>query len=592
MKLPSLIVISLWLLGMSLPAAAAVNAWLDQNHVSPGETVQLTLQHDGQTGSRPDLSPLQQDFRIIGKSTSSNVQIVNGKMDSQVRLNLTLVPKRSGKLRIPALQWDGQSSPPLTLTVDDNAAGGQNGGAGASGNRHIFIVDTLARQSSYVQAAVKLTVRLYTDRPLYQGSLSLPSSNDVMIKRLGHDLQENEVRNGRQYQVVERHYLLFPQHSGRIRLEGPVLSAQVQGASRTPFGSNPFFGGIFGKNPFAGMLNSTRPIRIQGQPIVLTAQPRPAGSNGHDWLPAEHVTLQQTWQPDHGQMHAGDPVTRHLHLSATGLLAAQLPDLSQLMSLPAGIKAYPDQPKLANSAQGSNVVGTRDQDIALIADRAGHYTIPALHLYWWDTTKNVQREIDLPARTLDILPGSGTATAGTAPPASNPAAASRPRPKPSSTPVLNVVPETGGHLWAWVSLALGTLWLGTLLAWWTSRRRTDVDMTQDRQKPAEKPVPPAARMNEARKAFRQACGENDAHAARRHLIEWSAATFDDPPAGLGALAKRLGNPALKPLLEQLDRACYGGGEWEGGPLQDALQELSGKNAADSGKTAALAGLYP
>ena len=79
---------------------------------------------------------------------------------------------------------------------------------------------------------------------------------------------------------------------------------------------------------------------------MLNALPQPAGSAGHDWLPAQNVTLQVSWQPDHGATHAGDPVTLHLHLNATGLLAAQLPDLSQLMSLPAGIKAYPDQPKL------------------------------------------------------------------------------------------------------------------------------------------------------------------------------------------------------------------------------------------------------
>lgn len=584
MKIPCLFVISLWLLGMSLPASAAINAWLDQYQVSPGETVQLTLQHDGQTSSRPDLSPLRQDFQIIGRSTSSNVQIVNGKMNSQVRLNLTLVPKRDGKLRIPALQWDGQSSPPLTLTVSNNTAGRQGGQAGAASNRHVFIVDTIAQHPSYVQAAVKLTVRLYTDQPLYQANLDLPDSNDVMIKRVGQDRQYNELRNGRNYQVVERHYLLFPQRSGRIEMDGPVLNAQVQDASRNPFGSNPFFGNIFGRNPFAGMLNSTRPIRIQGDSIVLNALPRPAGSSGQDWLPARSVTLQETWQPDHGAIHAGDPVTRHLHLSATGLLAAQLPNLGQLMPLPAGIRAYPDQPKMHNSAQGNNVVGSRDQDIALIADRPGHYTIPALHLYWWDTAKNVQHEIDLPERTLDVLPGTAAVSAGTAPPARHPVAAA-PTPARPPAPLMNVVPPTTGHRWAWVSLVLGILWLSTLIAWWLSRRRTS-------PRPAEKPAT-TPHMTEAREAFRQGCRENDPSAARRHLLEWAATVWpQDPPAGLRTLAKRLRDPALEALLAQLDRACYTGGEWQGGRLLDALHTLSERAKPGAGDTPHLAGLYP
>ena len=244
------------------------------------------------------------------------------------------------------------------------------------------------------------------------------ADNDVLVQQLDQDRQTSETRNGRNYQVIERKYLLFPQRSGRVRLEGPLLNAQIQD-NNTPSGNDPFFSNVFGRNPFAGMVNSTRPIRIQGDPVVLNVRPRPAGSNGHDWLPAQNVTLDETWQPDKGDIHAGDPVTRHLHLSAAGLTAAQLPDLSQLMQLPNGLRAYPDQPKFSNNTGGNNIVGTRDQDIAIIASTPGNYKIPALHLFWWDTASNAQREIDLPARTLDVLPSTGGVAIGTAPPNAN-----------------------------------------------------------------------------------------------------------------------------------------------------------------------------
>src|SRR3569832_2149390 len=120
---------------------------------------------------------------------------------------------------------------------------------------------------------------------------------------------------------------------------------------------------------------------------------RPASGTGHDWLPAQKVTLAETWQPDNGPLHVGDPITRHVHLSALGLTASQLPDLSVLMPLPDGLRAYPDQAKLDTGVQGDGVVGARDQDIALVASRSGRYQIPALHLYWWDTNRNQQREV-------------------------------------------------------------------------------------------------------------------------------------------------------------------------------------------------------
>ena len=53
---------------LSLPASAAISAWLDHDQIAPGETVQLTLQHDGQTDSQPDLSPLKQDFQLLSRS--------------------------------------------------------------------------------------------------------------------------------------------------------------------------------------------------------------------------------------------------------------------------------------------------------------------------------------------------------------------------------------------------------------------------------------------------------------------------------------------------------------------------------------------
>lgn len=107
MNRPTFILMSFLLVGLSLPAAAAVNAWLDHDQVGPGETVQLTLQHDGQTDAEPDLAPLQQDFDIAGRSSGSNIRIINGQMNAQTQISLMLVPKHNGKLQIPALHWDG-----------------------------------------------------------------------------------------------------------------------------------------------------------------------------------------------------------------------------------------------------------------------------------------------------------------------------------------------------------------------------------------------------------------------------------------------------------------------------------------------------
>jgi hypothetical protein len=578
----------------SLPAAAALQAWLAQDRVELGEAVELTLQHDGRGDSEPDLSPLKQDFAIVGRASGSSIQITNGRMTTQAQLRLTLMPKHDGRIPIPPLNWDGEWSPALVLTVAANApqAGSVDGRVAAPGSP-VFLTSTLEQKQPYVQAATPLTLRIYTDQPLYQASLDLPSSNDVVVQQIGKDRQSSEIRDGRSYQVIERDYLLFPQRSGRISLPGAVLEAQVADTRAGAATGDPFdraFGSIFGRNPFAGMMNMTRPLRLQGDAIVLDVRPQPPAVAGQDWLPAQQLSLEESWRPDSTSIRAGEPFTRQLRLSAVGLSAAQLPDLAARMPLPDGIKAYPDQPSLSNEIQGGSLHGRREQDIALIASRPGRYQLPAMRVAWWDTKQNSAREVVLPARTLEILPGVSSTDsqppAGITPVAPAAAAASA----PSSALSLQAAPSAMASAWPWVSLVLGVLWLGTLTAWWRAHRSAPTaPATAGVSATGADPI----RAGAARKAFRQACSGNDAAAARRHLLDWARAAWPhDAPAGLNALARRLEDPAVSPLLRQLDRACYAGGDWHGKPLAEALAALPSAEQKAGGKTSELASLYP
>ena len=98
-------------------ALADVKASLDASQVAVGETVQLTLEHDGQTGGQPDITSLQQDFDILGTSSSTIFQLVNGSASEKTQVVLTLAPKVTGHLTIPPLSWNGEQSQPLSLDV-------------------------------------------------------------------------------------------------------------------------------------------------------------------------------------------------------------------------------------------------------------------------------------------------------------------------------------------------------------------------------------------------------------------------------------------------------------------------------------------
>jgi hypothetical protein len=266
-----------------------------------------------------------------------------------------------------------------------------------------------------------------------------------------------------------------------------------------------------------------------------------------------------------------------LHMHAVGLTGSQLPDLAKFIELPAGLKEYPDEAKLKTVPQGTDVVGSRDQSVALIADQPGRFSIPPLRLRWWDTQGGRSREITVPGRAVEVLPARNPVATQPfeAPIRSRAVSATGERLDPEHAPV---PPKTAapvgradvGLRWRLAVAAGFLLWLATLGAWlfWIYRKRTAA-----RKEQANIDIV-GPRAGKARAAFREACRKNDARAARHCLLAWvEAARPGMRPAGLNALARATDQPSLSLLLRELDRACYVGGQWFGDALTDALKEL-------------------
>lgn len=587
---------------LGLPCQAALEAWLDADRIDRGETVQLTLRRQGQPDSDPDLTPLQADFDILASSRGSTVEIVNGRVAARTDLRLTLAPKVTGSVQVPAIEWGGEHSPALRLAVGAEDAGDD---AGQAGPPPVFLETEVEPTGPYLQQAVSLTVRLYAAVPLYQASLQLPASNDVLIQRLGEDRQREESRGGRSYRVVEREYLIFPQRSGELHLPGPLLDAQVPAPRKrrdrrpTDPATDPFFRGFFGRSPLAGVLNETRPLRLRGEAMALAVRARPDGVGGQYWLPARQLALEEAWSPDNLEARVGEPLTRRLHLKAEGLTAAQLPDLAVLARAPDGLKAYPDPAAMDTAVVGDSAVGSRQQDIALVAERPGTFRLPPIRIEWWDVVADVAREAVLPGRTLRILPVPSaapepTVEARSAPlreQATGPVSAKAADAAPATEPA-GVASRSGDHtVWSSVSLVLGLLWLATFAAWWHERRVRRV---------AAEATPSTARTSRVagnpvtfRRAFQHACQNDDPRGARHALLEWGRACWPEaPPLGLSALGRRFDDPQMGELLKELDRACYGGGGWRGATLASALRELPAGKTGPVPGCEQLAPLYP
>lgn len=573
---------------LSGTSQAAVHAFVSSDRIAAGDTLELTLAYDGQVSSQPDTGPLARDFDVLSTSRSTSVRIVNGTQSSETELKLTLSPKRTGQLTIPALTWQSSQSAPIVITVDSNST--SHADASSQGQfSNVFLETTADDSQPYVQGAVKLTVKLYSGVHLSNASLDFPTTGDVLIEQLGNDRNSTAELNGHRYNVIERDYLLFPQRSGALEIPGPILDARVPARSNSSLFPHDSFSSLFDESPFAEMMQPMRSIRVRADAIALNVRPRPALATASYWIPAKDLTVTSEWHPDSLEVPVGEPITLDLRMRAEGLTAAQLPDIASIVRLPPGLNAYPDQPKLENAGHDGTVIGTRTQSMALIADHAGVFEIPATSIQWWDTRTDQLRTVEVPAVAIKAFPGASANDSSHTNSVVQQGALEGKNEASSRTGA--ALADGNRRQWLWASfVVLAALAVGIAIRRRLVHRRSALTASVTTQ-PALVRRLDASR---SRTAFLAACKVNDPNTARRALLDWSQANWPDaPPLGLRNIAERIHDPAIGALLQDLDRACFVGGHWQGAELARMLDRLPGDSTRKhAAQRSTLAALYP
>ncbi len=529
--------------------AASLQATVDRNPVSENNTLQLILtlrDYDGPIN--PDLTALEGLFDILGSQQSSQVSIINGRMDSTKQLHITLAPKQAGTLVIPGIDIGNLSSQPIILQV--TKAGSQQRGQISD----IALEAEVDITTPYRQQQVILTVRLVHAVNLAEGVLPDPEILGVEIYKLGDDNGYQTVRDGRRFGIIERRYALLPQQSGEITIPSILFRGRAQER---------------GMGSFGGLFNQGRQLQARSKPITLNVKQQPQRNSGIPWLPAKNLTLQAEWSPKQSQFRVGEPITRTLTLQALGLSANQLPELS--LTPQDGFKVYPDQPQLETDTHQQGVIGTRIEKYAIVPTKEGQITLPPINLTWWDSEQNRLSVIKLPAETIQVLAAttesSPTANLATAPSVAN---------NPSNSPII----VDNSTLWPWqIATALFALaWLITLWLWW---KKAPQPSSSGRQKTTSNSSTAASLRDIA-----NACRHNQAEKARDALLAWGKTHKpQQPPHSLIELAKQLDQPQAQQALKKLDETLYKESQnWDGSACWQAIEEPLKKSRSEHKKT--------
>jgi hypothetical protein len=536
---------------MVTDAFGAVITRVDRLDIDLNESFTLEVISDSNIDEQPDISVLEIDFYIGQGSQLSNTTIVNNQIRRSKTWTYVLMPKRAGEITIPPVSIGAESSEPLTITVKEPTFA-------PPGEAEVFVSSEVDFAETHVQAQVLLTVKIYRSVPTRQPALRDPTvaGVEVLSELAGDDRSYEAVINGTPYSVVERVYAIYPQEHGTIEISPARFEARVLRDGR-----------ITGRKVF-----ESDPLTVTVQPIP----PRPTDFPNAVWLPARDLQVSEDWSRDVGEVKAGEPLTRHVTMSALGQLETQIPALASPEVQ--GLNVYPDKPDLSRVIEPGGIRGIRKDQHAMIGVAAGIVTLPAIEIPWWDTAAGEWRVARLPERSITILP-SGEDPVPVAEP--EPVTATEESAEPGE-------PSQSTPFWRRLSELLAAVWVLTLLAWWWSSR----PVRRESREPA--PVPIHKRQSRLLKDARKAARAGDEAGVKGALLEWAVLEWeDDAPRSIGALSRRVSDD-LASQLEALSRQSYGPnpGDFDGEALAAAIRSFSVLSEDESGTEEALPPLMP
>ncbi|MEM6580288.1 MAG: BatD family protein [Pseudomonadota bacterium] len=518
-------------------ASAAVTATLDRQSAALGDTLRLTISaDDGEDLDQIDLSPLSSDFEILQRSTSSKTSYVNGEFTSTQEILLDIAPRREGSLFVPAFRVGQTSTNPIPVAVSERPQGAAN-------DQVVVFEAELDRSSVYVQGQLILTLRLQQAINLDDRSITELQLDNAFVRPLEQNSFQRTV-DGRPWLVHEVRYAIFPEQSGTLTVPPQTFSARESTPRRSLFDR--------------GSLG--RQIRRSTEALTIEVLPRPADYPAGEWLPAREVTAEESWSTDPQDLEVGDSATRIITFRGEGLQGAQLPPV--MYPATAGVKYYPDQPSISDSESAAGLIGTRVDSVAVVPTQSGKWLIPELRVPWWNTETNELQYAVLPAREIDVAPGSVAAS----PPTPQAIAGAEGLLTQESGAPITVVSQQSSQRWQIIALINGIGWIGTIayLVWSRTRNAAaEPKFEENVKEPA------------AFKALLQACSDGDSVRARQAVIQWARAlTGREDITALAQVSSLFDNRELVSTLRNLNSAIYGEDKqsWDGTALAEGVRK--------------------
>ena len=438
---------------------------------------------------------------------------------------------------------------------------------------------------------------------MQRGEISSLNIENAVTEQLGKDRRYTLIRNGKKINVVEKNYVISPEKSGtlhippvtvkgRIALSGSnskqlrrrmdetdILNRFFNDFRNDPFFNDPFDGGLFSRQN----QGPSKPFTASSKSIDIEILPVPSAFTGTSWLPAESISIEDSWSKQPPNLKVGEPVTRTITLQAKGLAGSQIPAL--LIPQAKNLKTYPEPAKSETRTDGKTVYGIQQLEITYIPSKEGEVTIPEINIDWWNVKTEKQESFTLPKWHLNVEAGAQSPQLEfDAEPA--PETPKKVENEPTKPETMTEDSTFTTPVWKWL-LLFSILILALLLLFKFSKKKNAYS-TKVAPKNNEN-------INEIRTSLLNACKQNDPQQAAKQLIHYAQLHWgDESIQNLGAIASQLSSG--KEIVNNLDENLYSpkSSNWKGDNLSQLI--TNGLNRVEKqtviNKNSGLAPLYP
>lgn len=361
-------------------------------------TLVVTITGNRQSFPTPSLPNLSM-FDYYSQGTSTNISWVNGEINSSLRYQYLLSPKRKGTFIIkPAFLVIDQKryeSNEVILTVLEQGVATpesvENEARNSQGeNRDVFMVSSVDKKKAYVNEQITLTIKFYNAVRLYsQPSYTAPQTTDFWTDLLEPQKTYYETINGRRYRAVEISTALFPTRSGELTIGPARIDVTVAGRQdsqrNNPFSLESFF-------------DRGEPVTVRSQPLTVEILPLPTEGKPADYSgTVGNFTIRSS--ADKLSTDVNQPITVTYKISGTGnIKTIAEPKIEELKDF----RIYRASSSEKISKIDNVVGGTKIFEEVYIPKRAGKLAIPTVSLSFFDPRANRYRTISTDPITIDV----------------------------------------------------------------------------------------------------------------------------------------------------------------------------------------------